>query len=271
MSENSPQAVWEVIDSLLGPQGCPWDKEQTPESLGDYILEETFELVDAIRRGAWGQEVAEELGDVFFLLFFLCRLLQDREQIPGLQKVWEANAGKMKDRHPHVFADVQCSTREELHQKWEEVKRREKGNTEATDYARASVGSIPASLPPLLRAYRLHAKAAKAGFTWESNREQERSLEKECSELRQALTSGNQERLEEEFGDILFSLVEFGRRQGVKANAALHKANLKFIGRFEAMLDLARERGLDWSDLTMQEKDDLWEEVKKKESAARSR
>ncbi|MDZ7758723.1 MAG: nucleoside triphosphate pyrophosphohydrolase [Desulfovermiculus sp.] len=271
MTDNSPQAVLEVINTLLGPQGCPWDKEQTPESLGDYILEETFELVDAVRRGAPGREMAEELGDVFFLLFFLTRLLQDREQIPDLQDVWAANAGKMKDRHPHVFADIQCTSREDLHQKWEEVKRQEKGNTDATEYARTSVGSIPASLPPLLRAYRLHAKAAKAGFTWESDQEQKAALEKECNELRQALASGQQDRLEEEFGDILFSLVEYGRRRGVKANAALHKANLKFIRRYVAMLDFAREKGLDWSSLTMQEKDALWEEVKKKESAAGSR
>jgi ATP diphosphatase len=265
MAENSPQAVLEVLDALLGPNGCPWDREQTPESLGDYLLEEAFELVDAVRRGE-EKDIAEELGDVFFLLFFLSRLLSSRGQIPGLQGVWEANARKMADRHPHVFADARCTTRDDLHATWERIKKKEKGSTDGTEYVRSSVASIPGSLPPLLRAYRLHAKAAKAGFTWDTDAEQQAATGREWEEFRQALAEDDPKRKEEEFGDLLFSLVEFGRRQGIKANAALHSANLKFIRRFEAMLDLARHKGLDWSGLDMEEKDALWEEVKRSES-----
>ncbi|MFP4257359.1 MAG: nucleoside triphosphate pyrophosphohydrolase [Desulfovermiculus sp.] len=265
MPQDSSQAVREVIQALLGPGGCPWDKEQTPESLGDYLIEETFELVDAIRRGAPEHEISEELGDVFFLLFFLSRLLIDQNLIPGLQAVWEANAQKMKSRHPHVFADLKCSTRDELHQKWEEMKRQEKGTADATEYVRSSLASIPDSLPPLLRAYRLHAKAAKAGFTWNSDRDQEAALDREWIEWKQTWSESAHEREEDEFGDLLFSLVEYGRRRGMKANAALHRAILKFIRRFEAMLDLARRENLDWSAMSIEEKDELWERVKKGE------
>lgn len=265
MSQDSSQAVREVIQILLGPNGCPWDREQTPESLGDYLIEETFELVDAIRRGASSHEISEELGDVFFLLFFLSRLLSDQSQIAGLQAVWEANAQKMKSRHPHVFADFECSTRDELHQKWEEMKRQEKGAADATEYVRSSLASIPDSLPPLLRAYRLHAKAAKAGFTWSFDQDQEAALDREWIEWKQTWRESDQDREEDEFGDLLFSLVEYGRRRGMKANAALHRANLKFIRRFEAILDLARKEGLDWSAMSIEEKDELWERVKKGE------
>jgi ATP diphosphatase len=265
MSQDSSHAVQEVIQTLLGPGGCPWDREQTPQSLGDYLIEETFELVDAIRREAAEHEISEELGDVFFLLFFLSRLLSDQNQIPGLQAVWEASAQKMKSRHPHVFADFECSTRDELHQKWEEMKRQEKGNVDAIEYARSSLASIPDSLPPLLRAYRLHAKAAKAGFTWNSDQDQEAALDREWIEWKQTRSENDYDREEDEFGDLLFSLVEYGRRRGIKANAALHRANLKFIRRFEAMLDLAHKEGLDWAAMSMEDKDDMWKRVKKGE------
>jgi len=265
MTEESSLAnLQKVIDTLLGPQGCPWDKEQTPQSLGDYILEETFELVDAVRQGGGGKETAEELGDVFFLLFFLSRLLQDKGQIKDLSEVLAAAARKMRDRHPHVFAGQECSTRDQVHEKWEEIKKREKKSANKTEYARSSVESIPASLPPLLRAYRLHAKAAKAGFTWQGDLEQEAALVHEWAEWKQVLATGDQQRLEEEFGDVLFSLVEYGRRRGIKANAALHGSVLKFVRRFEAMLDRAQEKGWDWSALSMEDKDALWEEVKRK-------
>ena len=263
MTESSLAALLDVINALLGPDGCPWDKEQTPESLGDYILEETFELVDAVRREREGHASAEELGDVFFLLFFLSRLLQDRGQVSGLPQIWKATAEKMKSRHPHVFADTECSTRSELHAKWEEMKKQEKGSANGTEYTRSSMESVPASLPPLLRAYRLHAKAAKGGFTWKSDQEQEAALLQEWAEWKHALASEDQDQLEEEFGDVLFSLVEYGRRRGIKANAALHRSILKFVRRFDAMLDAADEKGWDWSALSMEDKDSLWEEVKR--------
>lgn len=261
MKENSPDSVLEVIQALLGPKGCPWDKEQTPESLCDYLVEETFELVDALRRGE-NQEISEELGDVFFILFFLSHLLQGRGAIHDLAAVWADNARKMKRRHPHVFSDVSVSSPEEVNAQWETIKRREKESAQSGTYVQSSINSIPSSLPPLLRAYRLHAKAAKAGFTWAADQDQEEAVRAEWAEWTQALSEGHQDRCEEEFGDLLFSLVESGRRQGIKANAAVHRANIKFVRRFQAMLDLANERDLDWDALSMEQKDALWQEVK---------
>jgi len=252
----SPECVLEVIEVLLSPRGCPWDRKQTPISLCDYLIEETFELVDAIRDGGRSR-IEEEMGDVFFLLFFIAFLLERDEGI-SLMEIWRKNAIKMKARHPHVFGGEKIDSEEELLSRWEEIKKREKNHISLDN----PMDSIPSSLPPLLRAYRVHSKAARMGFTWKDNVEQEKALCREWEEWVQVREKGDYERREEEFGDVLFSLVEHGRRYGIKANSALHGAICKFLSRFSAMLKLARSRGLVWEDMSQEEKDRLWEEVK---------
>ncbi len=253
-----PSVVFQVIDVLLGPNGCPWDKKQTPESLCEYLIEEVFELVEAIK----DRDVAaikEEMGDVFFLLFFILRLLQKEFSIE-LQSIWEENAQKMKKRHPHVFGDVKINSKEELYKKWTEVKIKEEGKKEEHFF-----DSIPKALPPLSKAYRINSKAYQLGFTWEDNRSQEASLLEEWEEWKKVKDSGDQEKKEEEFGDLLFSLVEHGRRHRVKAAVALDKANRKFLRRFSQMLDLIRKEGKEWSSLSMDEKERFWQKVKETE------
>ncbi|MDD4952260.1 MAG: nucleoside triphosphate pyrophosphohydrolase, partial [Desulfovibrionaceae bacterium] len=207
-----------VIDSLLGPNGCPWDKKQTPESLCDYLVEEAFELVAAIRAGDQ-TEVMEELGDVLFLLLFVARLYADQKAF-GLDEVLRANAEKMIRRHPHVFGDKEIKDQQELIRVWEKIKRGEKDAGPGRVF-----GSLPRGLPPLLRAYRINSKAARNNFTWASDQDQERHLASEWEEFRGALAAADPESAEREFGDYLFSLVETGRRKGIKANAALDSAN----------------------------------------------
>ncbi len=256
MKTYNPFPVMEVIERLLGPEGCPWDKKQTPISLCDYLIEETFELVEAIRGGDI-EKIEEEMGDVFFLLFFISFLLE-RDRDMDLNRLWEKNASKMKARHPHVFGMARIESEEELLSRWEEIKKKEKNHRDLEN----PMDSIPVSLPPLLRAYRIHSKAAGMGFTWPSDKEQEMALCIEWEEWREVREGTDMSKREEEFGDILFSLVEHGRRYGIKANSALHGAIEKFLSRFSQMLALARKRSLVWEELSQEEKDLLWEEVK---------
>lgn len=256
MEKSNFERIVEVIGTLTGPDGCPWDKEQTPKSLCDYLVEECFELVDAVRRDN-PEETAEELGDVLFLLLFIGRLM-DREQPGFLDAAMAGNVAKMIRRHPHVYGE-KAATVPEVVANWERIKKEEKRekNRDTGVFA-----SLPGSLPPLLRAYRIHSKAARAGFTWATDADQERKLTEEWEEWQAALAGGDAAAQEEEFGDYLFSLVEYGRRRGIKANAALAQANAKFLGRFTAMEKLAAARGLELDGLTLTEMDALWDEIK---------
>jgi ATP diphosphatase len=253
-------ALLDVIDRLIGPDGCPWDKEQTPESLADYCIEESCELVAAIRSGN-RREVREELGDLLFLLLFLSRLYADRAGFT-LQDALEGSAEKMVRRHPHVFGDKRFDGKEEQLREWERIKRNEKADGEGPG---GLFAGLPAGLPSLIKAYRIHSKAARAGFTWPEDEEVERQVEAEWLELLDAGRQGRDAQ-SRELGDLLFTLVELARRKGIKANEALDHAMLRFLARFEAMEKLARDRGLDFVALSLDDKDELWNEVKAWES-----
>lgn len=250
--------IQEVIDALLGPGGCPWDQKQTPKSLCDYIVEEAFELVSAIRAGDV-DETCEELGDVLFLLLFQATLAQKAGQF-SLADVAARNAAKMIRRHPHVFGDTVVANQEELLRNWERIKRGEKAGTDKAEAG--AFASLPEGLPPLLKAYRIHAKAARLGFTWASDEDARTQYEAELGEYEAACAGGDAERMEEEYGDLLFTLVELGRRKGLKANAALDAANLKFLARYRRMEELAASRGLDLLDMGLDDKNRLWDEAK---------
>lgn len=256
MEKNNFEQILDVIDTLTGPNGCPWDKEQTPQSMCDYLIEECFELVEAIRQDDVS-EIAEELGDVLFLLLFIGRC-HDREIPDFLQTALAGNVAKMIRRHPHVYGEKAVDVAEVV-RNWETIKKAEKAEK---DKDPGVFASLPASLPPLLRAYRINSKAARAGFTWSSDLDQEAKLAEEWNELQAALAGDDAAAKEEEFGDYLFSLVEYGRRRGIKANSALAVANAKFLRRFAAMEKLARERGLELDKLSLEEMDKLWDEIK---------
>ncbi|MFU2209024.1 nucleoside triphosphate pyrophosphohydrolase [Solidesulfovibrio sp. C21] len=245
-----------VLDALLAPDGCPWDKTQTPRSLCDYVIEEAFELVDCIRSDD-PAGTAEELGDVLFLLLFIATLSAKRGDFT-LSDALTVASDKMVRRHPHVFGDLKVETREELLKNWERIKRTEKDKDHQGLFA-----TLPKGLPPLLKAYRIHSKAARASFTWESDAAMRQSLDAEKAELDAAVASGDAEAMAEEFGDYLFSLAEYGRRLGLKANSCLDVANNKFLTRYKAMEALAKTRGLDLDSLDMTAKNALWDEVKK--------
>lgn len=256
MSASSLDGLLSVINTLLGPDGCDWDKAQTPESLCDYVVEEAFELVEAIR-SADTREAMEELGDVAFLLLFIASLYEKKNEFT-LADALDNSAAKMVRRHPHVFGDEAVADTEEILKNWESIKR-----SETADGSRKSVfGSLPKGLPPLIRAYRINSKSARNGFTWEDTAQVEEQLRSEWNEWQTAREYGNHEDMLDEFGDYLFTLTEYGRRHSIKANEALDFANRKFLLRYERMERIAQARGLNLDDLSMPEKDALWAEAK---------
>ena len=250
----------EIIAALVAPTGCEWDRAQTPESLCEYVLEESYELVDAIRNGP-GSEVMEELGDVFFLLFFISHLYSRKEDGFSLQEIFDMASAKMVRRHPHVFAGQKFDNLEQQLAAWEEIKRKEKAD-ENQGLRKGIFDSLPAGLPALSKAYRINSKAARVGFTWDSDDDVVEQFEAELLEFLDALEYGNQDTQTHEFGDLLFTLVELGRRKGIKANAALDSANSRFLKRFAYMERAAELRKKDFTGLSMEEKNALWDEAK---------
>ncbi len=254
-----------VIDRLIAPDGCPWDSTQTPESLTEYVIEECHELVDAIRSGK-AVDMAEELGDVAFLVVLIGKLMA-RSGGPSLADALEMETAKMVRRHPHVFAETTYESQSEQLKDWERIKREEKAAAES-EGPKGTFDSLPRGLPPLTKAYRIHAKADRVGFTWPEDEDVEKQVEAEWLELLDAMASDDAEAIEHELGDHMFTLVELGRRKGIKAAPALNAATERFLSRFERMEALARERSLDFVSLSLDDKDDLWNEVKAAEKPA---
>lgn len=254
MYSESLEKLRGVITTLIGPEGCPWDRKQTPETLCDSVIEEAFELVEAIRSGDT-HEAMEELGDVLFLILFLAELF-DKSGDFNLSDSLNSSSAKMIRRHPHVFGDCKVKDQDELLKNWEQIKRKEKSSSEKI------FDSLPKGLPPMLKAYRINSKAARAGFTYPDDNEAEKQLFSEWKEWMDALESGDAAASEEEFGDYLFTLIEYGRRKGIKANSALDLANNKFLARFSKLEDMAREKGSDVSELSLAELNELWAKVK---------
>ncbi len=252
-----------VIDSLTDPEtGCPWDREQTPVSLCEYLIEECYELVAAIRAGKPGH-ACDEMGDLLFVLLLMARIFE-RSGSFSLGDALKMGADKMIRRHPHVFKEETCGTMGELMRNWAALKKEEQS---AAGEPYGILSSVPSSLPPLTKAYRLHAKAASAGFTWDDDEDVERQVEAEWLELLDARASGSAAAKEHELGDLIFTLVELGRRMGIKAASAADFAANRFRKRVESMESLALSQGKDFSSLSLDEKDELWNEVKSTEPA----
>ncbi len=250
-----------VVEKLTAPDGCSWDREQTPETLADYVIEESHELVAAIRFGNQA-EVMGELGDLAFLVLFIAHLYEKNGAFT-LARTLENNRQKMIRRHPHVFGDTRFENRDDQLAAWEAIKRSE--HSENNDKP-GIFTSLPKSLPPLIRAYRLHSKAARVGFTWATDEEVEQQVEAEWLEFLDASLSKDEKAEKHEIGDMFFSLVELARRKGIKANEALDLACERFLQRFERMEEIAREKKLDFPALSLDEKDELWNQAKSEQA-----
>lgn len=259
-SDCAIDSVREVVRRLTAEDGCPWDKTQTPESLTEYVIEESHELVSAIRSGT-DEDVCEELGDVAFLLLFIAHLYEKKGSFT-LRNVFEKNAAKMIHRHPHVFAGEHFANLDEQLKAWEKLKQEEH---KAEGKPTGVFDSLPRSLDPLARAYRIHSKAARTGFTWETREDVEQQVEEEWLEFLDAQAREDEKAIRHELGDLIFSIVELGRRNNLKANAELDAANERFLSRFRFMEEAARKEEKELSSMPLEEMDKLWAKAKEEE------
>lgn len=246
-----------IMDDLR--ESCPWDREQTMESLRHLTIEEVHELGDAILDQDL-PEVKKELGDIALHVVFYSKIASE-EAAFDIADVLNAVCDKLVERHPHVYGDVSVSGEEEVKNNWERIKQKE-GKSD-----RSVLQGVPRSLPAMVKAVRIQDKASGVGFEWE---EREGALDKvreEMQELEDEYEQGaSKEVLEEEFGDLLFGLVNYARYLGIDPDAALERANKKFIGRFERVEENAKKGGERLSDLSLERMNELWEEVKKGKS-----
>lgn len=251
----------EALSSLVAlverlRRDCPWDREQTPETLRTYLLEECHEVLDAIDSGD-PTALADELGDLLFQILFLSRIAQERGSF-SIEDVAEKISAKMIERHPHVFGGARAADADSVRQGWERRKQRASG-------AGDPLGSLPASLPALASAYRMTSRAADLGFDWERDADVAAKIEEELAEWREAERSGDGEAEEKEIGDLLFSVVNLARRRQIDPESALRRAQARFRRRFARVAERARESGRVVGDVSASELDAYWEEAKAEE------
>jgi MazG family protein len=256
---------------LRAPNGCPWDREQTHDSLRTYLVEETYEVLDALESGD-ARKFADELGDLLLQIVFHAELAAEAGKF-DIADVIEQIYTKMVRRHPHVFGKVRAETSADVLKNWEQLKAEERAKSKVSE-AKAPDASIldpvPRSLPGLLEAHQLTRRAANVGFDWQDVKGIFDKLAEETAELKQSLASsdGRAEEIEEEVGDLLFVGVNLARFLGFDAEIALKKANRKFAGRFRQMERIAASRGQSLSGLSAAELDALWNEVKSGDAAS---
>lgn len=256
--------IIDLIETLRSENGCPWDRKQTPLSMVRYLVEETFELMDAIQSDRV-EDICEELGDVLFLVLFIAVQFQS-SGLFDIKTLTQRNLEKMTRRHPHVFGEETAHTPEQVRDRWRAIKRQEKSHQQ--DHA--ILGTVPKNLPALMRAYRISERAAHSGFDWDDIKGVMIKAQEEWEELKQELKkdsedAGNREALELEIGDVLFTLVNVARFAGVHPETALASATRKFETRFNTMEKLAKERQTLFEKLSYHDKHRLWDEVKRGE------
>lgn len=252
-----------IMKRLLDPGGCPWDREQSHETLKQYLIEEAYEVCEAIDQGD-EEGLCEELGDVGLQVVFHAELAERAGKF-RLEDVYERICRKLLDRHPHVFGEVQAHDSEAVLKNWEQIKREEKrAKAQARGEEAASVlDGVPRGLPSLQRALRLQDKASRVGFDWQRIEDVEVKVREEVEELIAARREEVPERLEEEFGDLLFSLVNLARHLSIRPEEALSRACMKFTERFHHIEAKAAGQGRELKQMTIGELDALWDEAKR--------
>ena len=244
----------EISSILRSENGCAWDREQTPKSLKPYLIEEAYELYDAIENED-NEHTLEELGDLLYQIYAHAQIASEK----GLYDIDDVAMGiseKLVRRHPHVFGDEQVKDSSEVLEKWEQIKKKEKSERESI------LDGVPNHLPALLKAYRVQEKVSRVGFDWDNPDDALLKLDEEVAEFREAVASGKREHLVDEAGDILFSMVNVLRLCGVDAEEALQGTTKKFMSRFGAMERECRRNDMDMKDMGLEELDILWEKAK---------
>lgn len=251
------KALVDVVATLRGPNGCPWDREQDHMSLRKYLIEETYEVVETIYQGS-PKKLEEELGDLLLQVLLHSELASEQGQF-DIADVCEVIRKKLIRRHPHVFGEVEVSGVDDVLHNWEEIKSKEPGREEIT----SAIGGVPASLPALMYAMEVSKKAVKVGFEWPNIEGVFDKLREETAELEQAVDSGDQDHIKHEIGDLLFTVVNIARWRKLDAEESLREMLGRFKTRFTAIEEHARKTGRRVEDLTISEMDAIWNEAKR--------
>ena len=242
-----------IMDELR--EQCPWDKKQTIESIRHLTIEETYELSDAILKNDL-TEIKKELGDILLHIVFYSRIASETNSF-NIKDVIDGLCEKLIFRHPHISGDVKAETEEQVKQNWEQLKQKEKGGNTSV------LSGVPNSMPALLKAYRIQEKARAVGFDWDKPEQVYEKVKEELDEFEVEIKNKNQQAAEKEFGDVLFSLINYGRFLNINPEDALEQTNKKFIKRFGYMEAKVKEQGKQIADCKLEELDKYWNEAKK--------
>lgn len=248
-----------IMDRLRDPGGCPWDREQTLETLSGYLLEEAHEVTEAVRSSDGGA-LCEELGDLLLQIVFMAKIGTEKGWF-AIDDVADSISEKMIRRHPHVFGETAVENADEVVRNWEEIKREERRESRKVSV----LDGVPASLPALLKAYRMTQKAAAVGFDWERPEDVIDKLHEEVAELEVEVRSGDAgavDRVRSEMGDVLFAMANLARHLGVEPETAMQETNSRFLRRFRGVEALAEQKGRALNEMSLTEMDQLWNEVK---------
>jgi len=259
-SEQDFQNLLKIIQRLRSPGGCLWDIRQKKEDVGRYLIDEAYEVIDAIDSGS-PKELKEELGDLLFQILFIARISEEESEF-DISDVIKEISGKMIRRHPHVFGNKKVQDIPEIKSNWEDIKKQEKSGKGKDE---SFFNRIPKSLPSLLRAQKITEKASRVGFDWKNIDGALKKIEEELMEFRVALKSKEKGELKNEIGDIIFSLVNLSRFVEISADEALRSSIKKFTDRFSYIEEKLKSHGKTLSDTTLEEMDHLWDESKKNE------
>ncbi len=252
--EESFLRLVKIMDDLR--EKCPWDRNQTIDTLRPLTIEETYELADAITNNDW-KNIKEELGDLMLHLIFYAKIGSEQNQFT-LQDVIESICNKLIIRHPHIYGDVKVNDEEDVKKNWEQIKMKEG--------KKSVLSGVPSSLPAMVKASRIQEKAKQVGFEWETKEEVWKKVEEEIDELKEAIAGDDKNNIEAEFGDIMFSLINYARFLHIDAEGVLERTNKKFIYRFTRIEQEAKTMGKDLTEMSLQEMDAIWNRVKKENS-----
>lgn len=246
------ERLLDIMDQLR--DGCPWDKKQTFESLRTLTIEETYELADAILKGE-KQEIKKELGDILLHIVFYAKIGSETNDF-DIADVCDSISEKLIYRHPHIFSDTKVANAKEVEENWEQLKLKEKGGNKSV------LEGVPQSLPALVKANRIQDKVRGVGFDWDEKEQVWEKVKEEMHELEVEIRNGDQDRMEQEFGDMFFSLINAARLYGVNPENALERTNQKFMKRFNYLESKTMKLGRSLKDMNLAEMDEIWEEAK---------
>ena len=250
------ESLRKTMRVLRGPDGCPWDREQSMDDIITYLIEESYELLQAERSEDW-DEVAGELGDVFLMIVFIHELLLEKQPVP-FSDIVERVHRKIVNRHPHVFGETSAADTEQSIAEWERIKKSERGRTSGEGL----LDDVPDHLPPLRKATSIQRKAASVGFDWPDTKGVIDKLREETGELERELERDDKERITGEIGDLLFTVVNLARRLGIQPESALETSSMKFARRFRELERTVRDRGEELDQTPLDELERLWQESK---------